>query len=105
MDAGSLSSRISIKARSTSVDAIGQPVETWTTLATVWANVRHLSGSESIKADRELSVVRASIRIRWRTDVDAGMRVTAGGSTYEIRAVLPDAQRREFVDLVCERVG
>lgn len=104
MDAGSLSSRVSIKARSTSVDAIGQPAETWVTIATIWANVRHLSGSESIKADRELSVVRASIRIRWRTDVGAGMRVTAGGATYEVRAVLPDAQRREFVNLVCERV-
>ena len=103
--AGSLTSRISILQRSTSVDSIGQPVETWSTLATVWADVRHTGGLEAIKADRDTSIVRASMRVRWRTDVNAGMRVTHAGSAYEIRAVLPDSRRREYVDLVCERVA
>jgi len=32
------------------------------------------------------------------------MRVLAGGATYEIKAVLPDFQQREYTDLVCVQV-
>lgn len=104
MKAGSLNRRVTIKARSVGQDATGQPVEAWQDVASVWASVRHLSGLESLKADRESSTVRASIRIRYRAGIDAGMRVHQGSSVYDIRAVLPDEVRREFMDLSCERV-
>lgn len=83
-------------------DGLGQPVVTWSTLATVWANVRHLSGIEAIKADAQTSLIRASIRIRRRTDVTPAMRVVLGTITYQINAVLPDEGAGDHVDLVCE---
>ena len=101
-----LNRRVTIERKTGGVDAIGQPLpEGWETLAQVWANVRHLSGSESIKADTVTSEVKASIRIRYRSDIDAGMRVVLGAKTYEIRAVMPDEVRRDYVDLVCEVVA
>ncbi|MEP6587503.1 MAG: phage head closure protein [Polaromonas sp.] len=102
MDGRALNSRVTIQAPSAGVDAIGQPVTTWTTLATVWANIRQQSGAESIRADKDISIVQASIRIRRRTDVTAAMRAVSSSTTYDIRAVLPDEQSREFVDLVCQ---
>jgi SPP1 family predicted phage head-tail adaptor len=48
---------------------------------------------EAIKAGAEASVVQASIRIRYRTDVTSAMRVVHGSTTYEIKAVLPDEGR------------
>ena len=85
-------------------DAAGQPIPTWATLATVWANIRHLSGVESIKADAESSTVKASIRIRRGVAVDASMRVVHGATNYQIRAVVPDEIDRDKIDLVCEVV-
>lgn len=105
MNVGRLSQRVTIKRRAVGRDAIGQPVETWEDVATVWANIRHLSGAESIKADQDVSVVRASIRIRYRAGLDAGMRVHHGATVYEVKAVLPDEQRREHVDLSCAVVS
>lgn len=102
MRAGLLNRRINIERRATTQDALGQPSESWTLVAAVWADIRHLGGLESIKAGADTSVVRASIRIRYRTGLDAGMRVTHGADTYDVRAVLPDTARREYVDLVCE---
>ena len=99
MRSGSFRHRIVIQQRGSGVDSWGQPLDTWVDLASVWAHIRHLSGTESIKADVPTSVVQASIRIRWRTDVDAGMRVMHGTTVYEIEAVLPGATR-EYVDLV-----
>ena len=104
MQAGSLRTRITIERRDTGTDSWGQPVNTWATHAAVWANVRHLSGKEAITGDAPVSTVQASIRIRWRTDLDAGMRCVMAGKRYNIKAVLPDLGSREHVDLVAELV-
>lgn len=104
MQAGQLRDRITIQRKTGGTDAWGAPLpEAWEDYATIWANVRHLSGTESIKAGADVSVVSASIRIRWRQDVTAGMRVVAGAAVYDIEAVLP-GQRREWLDLAVKRV-
>lgn len=104
MRAGTLNVRVTIQQLGGDVDALGQPVPTWSDLATVWANVAHTSGIETIKADALTSVVRASIRIRYRTDITTGMRAIAGGYTYNIVAVMPDIGGKEYTDLACEVV-
>lgn len=104
MRAGQLNARVTVQQQSTTPDALGQPTIAWTDLTTVWANIRHSSGVESIKADALTAVTRASIRVRYRTDVTTGMRAVAGSYTYNIVAVLPDLGQREYTDLVCEVV-
>lgn len=105
MKAGILNSRIEILHRAKAADGSGAVVYQWQPLMKLWANVRHVSGAESIKGDVLQNKVRASVRIRFTEKVRPEMRVALqGGAVYEIAAVLPDLQRREFVDLVCERV-
>ena len=105
MQAGHLRDRITIQRKTAGTDAWGAPLpDAWADYATAWANVRHLSGVESIKAGADVSVVSASIRIRWRDDITAGMRVVAGAAVYDIEAVLP-GPRREYVDLACKVVS
>lgn len=105
MRGGTLNNLVTIQQLTAGQDEIGQPVTTWTNLATVWADIRNLSGSESIKADADSSIVKSSIRIRRRTDVTAAMRVQFGSINYEIKAVLPDEQNKDRVDLVCEVIN
>ena len=104
MNIGSLNRRVSIERPASAQGPDGAPVQTWESVAQVWANIRHLSGREVLKDDRDVSIVRASIRIRYRTGLDAGMRVVAGSTVYKVNAVLPDEVKREHVDLVCEIV-
>jgi len=105
MYAGQLKTRITIQHYTDAEDASGATIKQWEPLAEVWANVRHLSGYEAIKADAVTSVTHASIRIRWRTGITAGMRVLAGSTVYEIKSVQPDLISRQHVDLVCEVRG
>ncbi len=105
MQAGKLNRRIAIEQRGTTQDAIGQPVETWTTVAEVWADVRYQRGLEAIKAGADVSVVNLSVRIRYRAGIDAGMRILHGSDVLDIQAVLPDAGRREYIDLACRKVA
>ncbi|MEM5384142.1 phage head closure protein [Paraburkholderia phymatum] len=102
LQAGSLNRRITIQRQSTVQDSEGQPESVWSDVATVWASIAHKSGLQTIRGDAEVSLVQASIRVRYRSDVAAGMRVVHGATTYQIRAVLPDERAREFTDFVCE---
>lgn len=107
MNSQQLNTRITLQRRTPgAADALGQPLpDAWEPVAQIWANVRNLSGTEAIKAGAVTSAVTASIRIRYRTDLDAGMRVLVGAAMYEIKALMADLQRREFVDLVCEALS
>ena len=105
MQAGRLSSRVTIQSPGTTTDELGQPIPGWTDVATVWGDVRMKSGLEAIKAGASVSVVQASIRIRYRAGITAGMRVLVDSVAYNITAVQPDVGGREFVDLVCEVVA
>lgn len=102
MRAGKLKSRGMLQVRGTTQDAAGQPTAAWVDVAPVWADIKFLSGLESIKSDSIASVARASIRIRYRAGVKADMRLVFGADVFDIRAVLPDAGDHVFLDLVAE---
>lgn len=105
--AGEFPHQIHIRRKTGGKDAWGTPLpDAWESLTAkpIWANVRYLSGSESIKAGADVSTVLASVRIRWRKGVTAGMRVIHQGQVLDIEAVLPGAGRLH-VDLVCKRVN
>ena len=105
MQAGRLNRRCTLQAPGTTQDELGQPIPGWTDVATLWGDVRLRSGLESIKAGAVVSTVQASVRIRYRTGIHAGMRVLVGSVPYEVLAVQPDVGGREYVDLVCQVVN
>ena len=94
-----------IKAPPTAQDALGQPTGDWTTVCTMWVNVRYLSGTETIKGGAETSTARASIRGSYRTDLTNAMRLHIGSTVFQIKTVLPDEQRKAHTDLACEVIS
>ncbi len=105
MQAGRLNRRCTLQAPGTTQDELGQPIPGWTDVATLWADIRMKSGLESIKAGAPVSVVQASIRVRYRAGITAGMRIVHNLQAFNITAVLPDVGAREYIDLVCEVVN
>lgn len=101
-------SRIQLLRGVAGEDAAGQPSNQWQPLRMIWADIRHAGGLATIKANAEVSIVRASIRIRSQPDVVAGMRAvhTARGvtTTYDIEAVPPPAAGQDYTDLICKVV-
>jgi SPP1 family predicted phage head-tail adaptor len=102
MDERRRNRRVVIQQLAAGQDDIGQPVQTWSALATVFANIKHLSGLETIKGGAETSAAKVSIRIGYRADVTAAMRVLDGSTAYEIKAVLPDREGKKHTDLACQ---
>lgn len=104
MDPGKLKHYCSLQAPAAGQDGAGQPIPGWVEVTTFWADIRGGAGLETVKAGAVTSTRQVSIRTRFRTDITNAMRVVSGGFNYNILAVLPDMQRREHVDLVCEVV-
>ena len=77
---------------------------TWEPIATVWANVLFPSGVEVVRAGAEVSIVKCSIRIRRRTDIDTAARVLFKGKAYDVESALPDGRDSHFMFLVCKAV-
>ena len=99
-----LNHRINLLRRAAGRDAAGQRAKGWEVARTLWANVKFQTGAEVMRADADVSIVKCSIRIRVSRDVDASMRARHKGVAYDIQAVLPDSNDRDFMFLVCESV-
>lgn len=95
-----LNQRVTIQQQSTAVDEIGQPVVSWSDVATVWAEVKDVSGREYIAAGAEQSAVLTKITIRKRSGIVSSMRVLHGSDTYGIDAVL---ENDRTTLLMCKR--
>lgn len=100
--AGKLRNRIVLQQPGTARDAAGQPVAAWVDVATVWADILYTNGIEAIKGGAPISVARASLRIRYRSGITAGMRAVHGATVFDIKAVLPSEATRAFIDLAAE---
>lgn len=103
MDSQQYNRRLHLLQRPGARDAWGAviPDAPWVEMRKAWANIRTANGAAAIKADASSSTVKASIRLRYCTDVQAGMRVRHGTVLYDVEAVLPDMEGRQHVDLVC----
>ena len=99
----SLRHRVLLQSRVDTVDSIGQPSTSWLTTATVWADVRYLTGLGALKAGADTSVGKCTIRMRYRS-INAGQRIVYGNETFDIQSVLPDGEK-VHIDCVCEVIN
>ena len=97
-----MSDRVTLQQRGAGKDTLGQPIESWSDIATVWADVLFQSGAEVMRAGADTAIVKCSIRIRARTDVDTGARALFNAKVYDVKSALPDKSDRRFMFLVCE---
>lgn len=99
--------RVTIQSRTIAQDALGQAIESWSTVATVPADVRMASGGERVVsgADQELATITHVVRMRYRDDVTPLARFLHGERTLDIEsAVDPDGRGRELVCMCVERL-
>jgi len=84
MNIGKLDRYITLQSVSTSVDAYGQPVESFSTLANVWAKIEYKSEVEKFENEQLRAVSSIDFTIRYRTDVTQQMRISYNSETYQI---------------------
>lgn len=104
MRAGKMDRLITIQTFTTTQNDYGEPVETWTTLASVWAERVPMSGREAFAADQLAALSLVKFKIRYRSDVDTKNRILDAGSYYDIRSV-GIIGRNEGLEITAEAVN
>jgi SPP1 family predicted phage head-tail adaptor len=91
MQAGKLRHRITIEKPDSVQDPnTGEMVPGWAAVAIVWAQKRPSSVREFKRSQAGQSEISGEFVIRYRSDVDATMRITHKGKVYNIEGVLED---------------
>lgn len=102
LTAGTLDQRITLQSPSASVDSLGQRVESWANVATVWAAALPLRGREFFAAGAMQSEASVRFRLRYRADVTPAMRVIWRGAPHAIVAPPIDVDGgRHTLELFC----
>lgn len=73
----------------------------WRNLGLLWADIRPLSGRETVIADRIVSRVDHEIWIRHRAGTTAAMRFRQDVRLFDILAVLPSGSRGQWMRCLC----
>lgn len=91
MRAGKLRHPITIQRPEYAQDPVtGEMTGSWVEVGRTWASIEPLSAREFIAAAATQSKVSARIVIRYRSGVDASMRVVHRDKIYNIEGVLAD---------------
>lgn len=93
--------RVTLQQRVAGVDARGQAVNTWSDVATVWAQVQPLRGREFFAAGQMQSVVDVRIRINYRADVQPTWRVLWRNRAHDVSGVIDVDGKRQQLELMC----
>lgn len=101
MRAGELDRRITIDQAVTANNALNEPIQTWISLATVWAKVTPVSDGERMRASEVSAQITTRFLIRWSSamsEVTPKDRVVYAGRTYDIFFV-KEIGRREGIEI------
>ncbi len=91
MRAGKLTERVDIERSGGATNENGEALpDSWVLHARVWADVEFINGVKHVVSGATRSSAVASVRIRYRVDIDATMRVRYLGRVFDIVAVLPN---------------
>lgn len=104
MRAGWLRHRVALQSKTSAISAIGEPVDTWATYATVWASVEPQRAREYVAAQSEQGRGNWVIKLRYRNDVSRLHRAVWNGHTLEIESVISPFERGRDLELVCREV-
>lgn len=101
----SLDRKVVIEKPVITKDSIGAAARTWQQVATVWAEVMDTlpSRAESVQAGVQQQTQAARVRIRWRSDINATMRVRdERGRVLQIVGGPSEIGRRQYLEIYCE---
>ena len=104
MKIGPLRKQVTLRSKSTNTDAVGQPIETFTTYDTVWAQIDPVSGNEIINAEQQSGEITHKVKIRYTSAVVVTDRVFFGLRILEILSIRNIQERNHWQELLCKEV-
>lgn len=95
LNAGDLNRYVQYQTKIEAADALGQPVETWSTIHSLWASIRSPNGRESLEAQQRTATINRVVEHHHVPEVNALARyvVDDGAILNVVWSVDPDARK------------
>lgn len=98
---GPMRHRLEIQTASASPNAYGEPILTWSTVATRWGSIDPLAGRELWQARQVSPDVSHKVTLRYYAGLTPKCRLVFGSRTFEVESVLTIDERKRFMVCVC----
>lgn len=105
MKIGPLRKQVALKSKGTSADDYGQPIETFTTYDTVWAQIDPMTGRELMNAQQQSGEITHKVKIRYHSSVVITDRVIFDSRTLEIIFIRNVQERNHWQELLCKEIA
>lgn len=103
---GDMRTRITFQQPTITKDDGGAQVAGFTNISTnptVWARWINAHGDEAVTSDALKSVQRATVTIRYRSDVLSTWQIVRDGAAWQIVSIDEVQDRNRYVEMVVER--
>ena len=98
---GRLNKRITILKKVDSINALNQKSKTYEEVATVWASVAPVRGTERYELQKLHEEVTYRIYMRYLPGIRADMYVRCGEMLFEIQSVIDVDLERKMLEIDC----
>ncbi len=105
MRLGELRKRVTVQAETQTTDNAGGYTLGWTTIATMWADIKPVTGNEPFVAAHLEGHVTHHVQMRYLSGVTTDMRLTYNSRLFNIRAVLNTDESNQWTELLVEEGG
>lgn len=104
MQPGDLNEEIVIQSYTEAQGSTGEVTYSWTTFATVWANVLEQTGREYFTSDQHFPEAKSVFRIYYRNDLTRKMRVSYRDEYWGIESIreMKDPNKMHLTELQCK---
>lgn len=102
LDTGQLTARLELEMPVSVSDGQGGAIVTYETRASLWARIEPVTQVVAEQAGAEVFLVTHRVWLRFRSDIEAGMRLRKGARIFAIRAWSDPDETRRFQVCRCE---
>ena len=100
LHAGDMWTRVTIETPTSSQNEVGETVLTWSTFATVWAEVESLSARETERFAETVGFMTHRVKIRYLDGLNGAMRVVYRTRVLEIGQII-ERDRLWHQEIIC----
>jgi SPP1 family predicted phage head-tail adaptor len=102
MDIGKLSKRVAIQSQTITRNDVGEAIETWATIKTVYASIKPLSARELLRADQLQATATTRMIMRDNgVTIKPSYRILWDSRIYDINAINNIDERGHTIELLC----
>ena len=101
MNIGRLNKRITILKKVDTINALNQKSKSYQTVATVWASVAPVRGTERYELQKLHEEVTYRVYMRYLSGIRADMYIQYGDMTFEIQSVIDVDLEHKMLEIDC----